>query len=188
MQFINFFYHFQDDLSIDKQVQALRIIEELTFGIKIRWQEAHLPSLISNLTKWIFESSEEEIICLALGVLINICYKNLAVIYTFMNSVNAKLFTNKLLKMKPASEESRIKICKFLIILENMGKNLSEKMVLQFVTVTFNSIVPALKNRDAQVLRHIIEFYTNVKSNEQCYVTLKKYERYFKLDLNLVFL
>lgn len=90
--------------------------------------------------------------------------------------------------MKPASEESRIKICKFLIILENMGKNLSEKMVLQFVTVTFNSIVPALKNRDAQVLRHIIEFYTNVKSNEQCYVTLKKYERYFKLDLNLVFL
>lgn len=44
-----------------------------------------------TLTKWV-ESNEEEIVTLSLGVLVNLCYKNLPAIYTLSRCVDIKSF------------------------------------------------------------------------------------------------
>lgn len=72
----------QANLTTEKRIRVLKLLQELTYGIKISWQEAHLPYLISTLTQWVVQSKEEEIIALSLGVLVNLCYKNLPAVYT----------------------------------------------------------------------------------------------------------
>lgn len=51
----------------------------------------HLPHLMLTLTKWV-ESNDEEIVTLSLGVLVNLCYKNLPAIYTLSRHVDIKNF------------------------------------------------------------------------------------------------
>lgn len=43
------------------------------------------------LTKWV-EVKDDEIVCLSLGVLVNVCYKNLPAIYTLSRIVDIKKF------------------------------------------------------------------------------------------------
>ncbi|KAG7209026.1 hypothetical protein KM043_015191 [Ampulex compressa] len=57
------------NLTTEKRMRVLKLLQELTYGIKISWQEAHLPYLISVLTQWVTQSKEEDIIALSLGVL-----------------------------------------------------------------------------------------------------------------------
>lgn len=80
-----------DHLTHDRKVKLLTLMQELSFGIKMTWQIPHLPHLMSTLTKWI-EVGEEEIVVLSLGVLVNLCYKNLPAIYTLTRSTDIKRF------------------------------------------------------------------------------------------------
>lgn len=43
------------------------------------------------LTKWV-EDKDQEIVCLSLGVLVNVCYKNLPALYTLSRIVDLKKF------------------------------------------------------------------------------------------------
>lgn len=65
--------------------------QDLSCGIKISWQIPHLPHLLKTLTKWV-ENQDQEIVCLSLGVLVNLCYKNLPAVYTLSKSVDIKKF------------------------------------------------------------------------------------------------
>lgn len=78
-----------DQLPADKKIKLLRLMQDLTCGIKISWQIPHLPHLLVTLSEWI-ERSTEEIITLSLGILVNLCYKNLPAIYTLMGTVDVK--------------------------------------------------------------------------------------------------
>ena len=85
--------------------------QELTCGIKISWQIPHLPHLMSTLTRWI-SVGQEEIVTLSLGVLVNLCYKNLPAIYTLSRCVDIKEFmrTTMLLKVRKFSLLMRAEI------------------------------------------------------------------------------
>lgn len=51
------------------------------------------------LTKLV-ENKDTEIVCLALGVLVNVCYKNLPAIYTLSRIVDIKTFLRYCLPMR----------------------------------------------------------------------------------------
>jgi hypothetical protein len=77
--------------------------------VKISWQEAHLPYLISTLTSWIV-GGEKDVISLSLGVLVNLCYKNLPAVYTLMRSVDSKQFLRTILKLQNDNINTRVQV------------------------------------------------------------------------------
>ncbi|KAJ8965606.1 hypothetical protein NQ317_004365 [Molorchus minor] len=54
-----------DHLSVVKNKKLLKLMQDLSCGIKISWQIPHLPHLLKTLTKWV-ESQDDEIVCLSL--------------------------------------------------------------------------------------------------------------------------
>nr|XP_012138993.1 PREDICTED: uncharacterized protein LOC100879112 isoform X2 [Megachile rotundata] len=168
------------NLTSEKRVRVLKLLQELTYGIKISWQEAHLPYLISILTQWVTQSKEEDIIALSLGVLVNLCYKNLPAVYTLMRTIDTKAFIRTLLKLQHCSVNTSVQCCKLLIILEHTNTNISEKYILDFAAVTFSSLVTAMKQKDVLLLRHIIDFFQDVGHNEHSHSVLLTYPHYGK--------
>ncbi|KAL6260355.1 hypothetical protein P5V15_007885 [Pogonomyrmex californicus] len=167
------------NLTTEKRIRVLKLLQELTYGIKISWQEAHLPYLISTLTQWVVQSKEEEIIALSLGVLVNLCYKNLPAVYTLMRTVNTKAFIRTLLKLQDHVNTS-VQCCKLLIILEPTNTNISEKYIMDFASLTFINLKTAMKQKDVLLLRHIVDFFNDVGQNEHSRNVLLTYSNYGK--------
>nr|XP_033333504.1 uncharacterized protein LOC117224575 [Megalopta genalis] len=168
------------NLTTEKRIRVLKLLQELTYGIKISWQEAHLPYLISILTQWATQSKEEDIIALSLGVLVNLCYKNLPAVYTLMRTIDTKAFMRTLLKLQHCSVNINVQCCKLLIILEHTNMNISEKYILDFAAVTFSSLITAMKQRDVLLLRHVTDFFNDVGQNEHSHSILLTYVHYGK--------
>ncbi|XP_076246086.1 uncharacterized protein LOC143186346 [Calliopsis andreniformis] len=166
------------NLTSEKRIRVLKLLQELTYGIKISWQEAHLPYLISILTQWVTQSKEEEIIALSLGVLVNLCYKNLPAVYTLMRTIDTKIFVRTLLKLQHCTANTSVQCCKLLIILEHTNTNIAEKHILDFAAVTFSSLITAMKQKDVLLLRHIIDFFNDVGQNEHSHSVLLTYTYY----------
>ncbi|XP_043518292.1 uncharacterized protein LOC122533033 [Frieseomelitta varia] len=166
------------NLTSEKRIRVLKLLQELTYGIKISWQEAHLPYLVSILTQWVTQSKEENIIALSLGVLVNLCYKNLPAVYILMRTIDTKAFIRTLLKLQHCSVNTSVQCCKLLIILEHTNTNISEKYILDFAAVTFSSLITAMKQRDVLLLRHIIDFFNDVGQNEHSHAVLLTYPHY----------
>lgn len=162
-------------MTSEKRIRVLKLLQELTYGIKISWQEAHLPYLISILTQWVTQSKEEDIIALSLGVLVNLCYKNLPAVYTLMRTIDTKVFVRTLLKLQHCSVNTGVQCCKLLIILEHTNTNMSEKHILDFAAVTFTSLIIAMKQKDVLLLRHIVDFFNDVGQNEHSHSILLTY-------------
>ncbi|XP_072765120.1 protein CIP2A homolog L [Anoplolepis gracilipes] len=165
------------NLTTEKRIRVLKLLQELTYGIKILWQEAHLPYLISTLTQWVIQSKEEEIIALSLGVLVNLCHKNLPAVYTLMRTINTKAFIKTLLKLQDHVNTS-VQCCKLLIILEPTNTNISEKYIMNFASLTFTNLKTAMKQKDVLLMRHIIDFFNDVGQNEHSRNILLTYSNY----------
>ncbi|XP_043252181.1 protein CIP2A homolog [Colletes gigas] len=168
------------NLTSEKRIQVLKLLQELTYGIRISWQETHLPYLISILTQWVTQSKEEDIIALSLGVLVNLCYKNLPAVYTLMRTINTKTFMRTLLKLQHCNVNISVQCCKLLIILEHSNTNISEKYILDFAAVTFSTLITAMKQKDVLLLRHVIDFFNDVSQNEHSHCVLLTYVSYGK--------
>lgn len=166
------------NLTSEKRIRVLKLLQELTYGIKIYWQEAHLPYLVSVLTQWVTQSREENIIALSLGVLVNLCYKNLPAVYILIRTIDTKAFIRTLLKIQHYSVNTKVQCCKLLIILEHTNTNISEKSIWDFADVTFSSFITAMKQKDVLLLRHIIDFFDYVGQNEYSHAVLLTYPHY----------
>lgn len=83
-----------DQLPVEKKVRLLTLMQELTCGIRISWQIPHMHHLMSTLTRWINTNvrRNDEVVSLSLGVLVNLCYKNLPAVYTLTKCVDIKSF------------------------------------------------------------------------------------------------
>lgn len=79
---------------MEKKTRLLTLMQELSCGIKISWQIPHLQHLMSTLTRWINTEVDRnnDIVSLSLGVLVNLCYKNLPAVYTLTKCVDIKNF------------------------------------------------------------------------------------------------
>ncbi|KAK6640443.1 hypothetical protein RUM44_012137 [Polyplax serrata] len=168
----------------DKQVRLLQVLVELTYGVKISWQEAHLPYLISTLVQIVMEG-DKELKPFALGVLVNLCYKNLPALYVLMRKVEITKFIKCITKLND-NPNIRMQVCKMLIILEQMKGVLPDTDVLNFVDVTFSTVTAAFESRDVFLLRHIVDFFKDVKDNEHFSLVMLKYPRYYTDTKRLV--
>nr|CAD7201792.1 unnamed protein product [Timema douglasi] len=153
------------------------LAKELTYGIRISWQEAHLPQLITTLTQWI-EGNEKDVVGLALGVLVNLCYKNLPAVYTLMRSVDSKQFLRTILKLQGDNINTRVQVCKLLIILEHISGEIPDSEILNFVNMTYSTLGNAFKSLDVYHLKHVVDFFLDVQTNTHSRSVLLKYEKY----------
>lgn len=161
----------------DKQLRLLQVLVELTYGVKISWQEAHLPYLISTLVQIVMEG-DKELKPFALGVLVNLCYKNLPALYVLMRKVEITKFIKCISKLNDNPNIS-MQVCKMLIILEQMKGVLPDADILNFVDVAFNNVTAAFESRDVFLLRHTVDFFKDVKDNEHFHSVMLKYPRYY---------
>ncbi|XP_008557223.1 uncharacterized protein LOC103578059 [Microplitis demolitor] len=166
------------DLVSLKRVKVLKVLQELTYGIRIPYQERYLFSLILTLTQWIIESNEEEIVNLSVGVLINVCYKNLPSIYTLLKKTDIKALHRKLLVLQNGSISIRVQCCKLLIMMEQVTKTIPDQLIFEFVVVTMQNLLTVLQNQDTSVLRHLVEFFEDVRLDESSRTALASYADY----------
>ncbi|XP_014223610.1 uncharacterized protein LOC106650209 [Trichogramma pretiosum] len=166
------------NLTSEKRIRALKLMQDLTYGINISWQEAHLPYLIKTLSNWVTQSNEEEVITLSLGVLVNLCYKNLPAVYALMRSVNTKTFLQSVVRTRGQNINVRVQCCKLLIILEHSNSEILESYILDVAAVTFTNIIPTLKSEDVLLLRHIVDFFDDIRQNERFRTVLLTYSKY----------
>lgn len=73
-----------------------------------------------------------------------------------MHELNSK----KIHLQTPATE---ILICKLLILLEHTDGQVPGDKILSFISVTFRTIVEAFRERDLARMRHIAEFFSEIK-------------------------
>lgn len=153
-----------DNLILDKKIKLLRVIQSLTWGIKISWQIPQLQHLINTLSLWI-ESPNETITALSLGILANLCYKNLPAIYTLTSSVDIK----KLLRSITSTGDSIIEVhaLRLLIIIEKINGDMEFLDLPNLFANTFRSVKQAFLKKDAIVLQQTVEFVIDVCQNER---------------------
>ncbi|KAJ8930918.1 hypothetical protein NQ314_016242 [Rhamnusium bicolor] len=150
-------------------------LQDLSCGIQISWQIPHLPHLMQTLTKWV-ESQDEEIVCLSLGVLVNLCYKNLPAVYTLSKSIDIKKFLRFCLPLRGPIIE--IHVCKLMVILDYMHIDIPKHTLVKFVDPTFLSIFQAFKNNDSILLRQIVDFFQDIITQSKDRQVLKDYNQY----------
>ncbi|XP_011499542.1 PREDICTED: protein CIP2A [Ceratosolen solmsi marchali] len=174
------------NLTSEKRIRALKLLQELTYGIKMSWQEAHLPYLITKLSQWVIQSSEEEVITLSLGVLVNLCYKNLPAVYVLMRTVNTKTFLQCVIKTRGQNVNIRVPCCKLLLILEHSNSDILDSYILDVAAFTFINIIPTLVDEDVLLLRHIVDFFDDIRQNDRFRTVLLTYPNYFKDVTNIL--
>lgn len=80
------------------------MLQEISYGTKISWQESYLPGLMKQLTEWIRQPMSDPqhraIGHKSLTVLVNVCYGNLPAIYALMRTVDTKEFVVHLVNLK----------------------------------------------------------------------------------------
>nr|CAH7760393.1 unnamed protein product [Callosobruchus chinensis] len=170
-----------DELTSTKRKTLLKLMQELTCGIKLTWQIPNLSYLITTLTKWIEDKEQdEEIVCLSLGVLVNLCYKNLPAVYTFSRCVDSKKFLRFCLPLRGPLVE--VHVCKLMIIIDSSQNEIQKKTLLKLIEPTFISIEEALNKNDPVMLRLVIDFFIDVIGNDNA-VIFKEYKHYVhKID------
>lgn len=163
-----------DQLSSSKRKKVLVLLQDLTCGIKLSWQVSHLPHLLKILTKWV-ESKDQDIVCLSLSVLVNLCFKNISVMYTLSRIVDIKNFLRFCLPLQGPLIE--IHVCKLMIILNHLHDDIPKNTLLHLVPPTFNSMQESLAKNDAVMLRSVVDFFVDMITSENKEI-FKAYEYY----------
>ncbi|CAH1155770.1 unnamed protein product [Phaedon cochleariae] len=166
--------HLGDQLSNVKKKKLLRLMQDLTCGIKLSWQIPHLPHLLKTLTRWI-EDKDQDIVCSSLCVLVNLCYKNLPAIYTLSTIVDIKKFLRFCLPLKGPLIE--VQVCKLMIILDRSHNEVTNKTLLNLIHPTFISALESLTRNDPVMLGLVIYFFVDVVNSESVEI-LKQYSHY----------
>lgn len=81
------------------------------------------------------------------------------------------------MKHQSININTRVQCWKLLLILEHMNTELSESSVLNFTMVTFKSITETLKKRDVSLLRHIVDFFEDIRQSEHLRLIVLSYEQ-----------
>ncbi|CAH0563585.1 unnamed protein product [Brassicogethes aeneus] len=166
-------YHFlpsltrllSDQLTVEKKIGVLRLMQELSCGIKISWEIPHLPHLFKTLTKWI-ESGSEKIVTLSLGVLVNVCYQNVPAIYTLTREVDIQQLIRICMPLKGSVIE--LLVCKLLVILDYTKSVFPKDIFIRLVDCTFKGVEENIKSKDPIFLRQMVEFFLDTLKQESC--------------------
>lgn len=94
-----------------------------------------------------------------------------------MKSVNTKTFLQSVLKTTGENINIRVQCCKLLIILEPSNSDILDSYILDVAKVTFTNIMSTLKNEDNLLLRHIVDFFDDIRENDHFRRLLLNYEQ-----------
>lgn len=73
-----------------------------------------------------------------------------------------------------------VHVCKLLIVLDYMQGNVPNSTFVKLIEVTFKSMIEAFKVNDSILLRHIVEFFLDIKKQNEDSNKLFNYENYDK--------
>ncbi|XP_017486472.1 PREDICTED: uncharacterized protein LOC108374923 [Rhagoletis zephyria] len=158
----------------EKVQKLLTLMQDLTYGIQISWEEPYLIVLLEQLVNIIYQAAEESedgLAQLALSVLINLCYKNFVVMFLFLRSVNISNFTKRI-------QSYGMLASKMLIILSEDTHTPNQRDLDLFIRSTFATIEECIKNWNVPYLQHIIDFFVDSKAHTCLHRTMLDYKNY----------
>uniref|UniRef100_A0A1A9W1T0 Protein CIP2A n=1 Tax=Glossina brevipalpis TaxID=37001 RepID=A0A1A9W1T0_9MUSC len=158
----------------DKIQRLLLLIQELTFGIRITWEEPYLVALLGQLVQIVYQASEkgEDVQAqLALSILINICYKNFVVLFLFLRSVNISNFSRCIKNYGMLASKMCIILSDDICVPEQNELHL-------FLRSSFKAIGECIGSWNVPHLRHIVEFLKDSKSHIGLHQTMLNYKHY----------
>lgn len=71
-----------------------------------------------------------------------------------------------------------VHVCKLVIILNHMDGKVPEDAFIKLVQVTFRTLIEAFKSREVILLRHVIEFFLDVKKQNPHNEGIRKFDSY----------
>ncbi|XP_047035621.1 uncharacterized protein LOC124641564 [Helicoverpa zea] len=167
-----------DSISNDKKIKLLSVMQEISYGIKISWQESYLSSLMKQLTEWITQPMTEPqhrtIGHKSLTVLVNVCYGNLPAIYALMRTVDTKDFVVHLISLKDGGYGG-VEVCRLLLCLSGATRGAAatrQPDVHSYLCCTMRTFNKAVSEGDATQLLHAYTFVNDLcsDSNLRSYV------------------
>ncbi|XP_048006298.1 uncharacterized protein LOC125241731 isoform X2 [Leguminivora glycinivorella] len=109
-----------NSISNDKKIKLLTVMQDVSYGIVISWQESYLPVLMKQLTDWISspcnDTQDQLIRHRCLSVMANICSGNLPAVYALMRTIDAQKFVAHLMSLKD-SWYGGAGVCRLLLCL-----------------------------------------------------------------------
>ncbi|XP_063833867.1 uncharacterized protein LOC135083033 [Ostrinia nubilalis] len=160
-----------DTISNDKKIKLLSVMQEISYGIKISWQESYLSSLMKQLTDWITqpmtEPQERTIGHKSLTVLVNVCYGNLPAIYALMRTVDTKDFVVHLISLKDGGYGG-VEVCRLLLCLSGATRGAAatrQPDVHSYLNCTMRTFNKAIVEQDATQLLHAYTFINDLCSD-----------------------
>lgn len=184
----------------DRRHRLLALLQDLTFGIKITWEEPYLVNLVNQLIEIIYQfndktnngnhqthleagdnidDKEELQAQMALSILINICYKNFTVLFLFMRTVNISQFSRYIQKYGMLAS-------KMLIILSEDIHSPDRPELNAFIKSSFVSIGECLKAWNVPQLKHTVEFLKDSQAHKELHQAMLYYRDYYQDVTNLL--
>ncbi|XP_075985230.1 uncharacterized protein LOC142982562 [Anticarsia gemmatalis] len=157
-----------DSISNDKKIKLLSVMQEISYGIKISWQESYLSGLMKQLTEWItqpmVEPQHRTIGHKSLTVLVNVCYGNLPAIYALMRTVDTKEFVIHLISLKDGGYGG-VEVCRLLLCLSGATRGAAatrQPDVHSYLCCTMRTFNKAVSERDSTQLLHAYTFINDL--------------------------
>ncbi|XP_034473673.1 uncharacterized protein LOC117781058 [Drosophila innubila] len=152
--------------------RLLLLLQDLSYGIRISWEEPYLVVLLEHLVDLVHSVEECDANStdvdssharLALSILINLCYKNFVVLFLFLRSVNISHFSRRI-------QNYGLLAYKMLIILTEDVHALEQRELHTFLRTAFAGIEDCLKQWHVPQLRHIVDILLDA----QCHTGLHR--------------
>lgn len=170
-------------ISNDKKIKVLSVMQEISYGIKISWQESYLTSLMKQLTEWITQPKTEPqhrtIGHKSLTVLVNVCYGNLPAIYALMRTVDTKDFVVHLISLKDGGYGG-VEVCRLLVCLSGATRGTATRQpdTHSYLSCTMRTFNKAILEKDATQLLHAYTFINDLCSDSNLRSFVLTYPHY----------
>ncbi|XP_026332628.1 uncharacterized protein LOC113239744 [Hyposmocoma kahamanoa] len=160
-----------DSISNDKKIKLLSVMQDISYGIKISWQESYLSGLMKELTDFIMQPMSDPqyrtIGHMSLTVLVNLCYGNLPAIYALMRIVDTKDFVGHLVNLKDGGYGG-VEVCRLLLCLSGAtrGRGSTRQLdVHSYLCCTMRTFYKAVIERDDTQILHAYTFLHDLCSD-----------------------
>ncbi|XP_049803858.1 uncharacterized protein LOC126240001 [Schistocerca nitens] len=175
-------------LLIQQKIQLLKLLQELTYDIEVTWQEALIPGLIHTLVLWVCgttyaDDGSQELVGPSLGVLVNLCHKNLVGFCILAHCIDTRDFLKIVTRMSMSNCDTHLSIQAFKMMRILRANDIPEAEILSFCKSSFKTALDALQNGEIFVLRQTVDFcvelFTETDSKD---VIIHKYKS-LQLDI-----
>ncbi|GBP83774.1 hypothetical protein EVAR_4269_1 [Eumeta japonica] len=159
-----------ETISNEKKLKLLSVMQDISYGIKISWQESYLLPLIKQLTQWILnpmsEAQHRVIGHKSLTILVNICYGNLPAVHALMQTVNTKEFIVHLINLKDGGYGG-VSVCRLLACVSSAASRAPRPAdVHGYIDCTMRIFNKAVAEKDGTQLLHAYIFMNDLCSDD----------------------